>query len=164
MLPLCTAQAKLPLSTSSLSHYQIKVSHPSSCEAVINGRLIVSLASSRTGSSTSDMARRLEYMEKILQRYTGQRELNLATLRNMADEEHNHDRGDISSDGSMDAEVGGVDSETYDLQPLDDNVARASNRGTISIYFLQLLMQPQITLENFRTGTSRCVSNIGSTA
>lgn len=103
------------------------------------------------------MARRLEYMEKILQRYTGQRELNLETLRNMADEEQDHDHGDVSSDGSMDAEVGGVDSETYDLQPIDDNVARESNRGTITIYFLQLLMQPQITLENFRTGTSRCV-------
>lgn len=84
------------------------------------------------------MARRLAYTEKIVQRLTGKRELSLQTLRDMASQENDDDDGNASSDSSVEEDGGaGVDAETYDLQPLHANVARALIDGEDPAHILR---------------------------
>lgn len=80
------------------------------------------------------------YMEKIIQRLTGQRELSLQTLQDMADGEQENDSDKASSNGSTEGGGGGgVDAETYDLQPVNKNVARASIDCNMTVSVLQPL-------------------------
>lgn len=57
-----------------------------------------------------------------MRRYTGNQNLSLQALRDMANEDCASSHG--STEGEADGGGGGVDTETYDLRPLENNMAR----------------------------------------
>lgn len=73
------------------------------------------------------MQLRLEYMEKILQRHVGSRELSLQTLEEMAADDQ------ALSHCSTEDGDGGVVNETYDLKVFENNAARSCQNADRSL-------------------------------